>query len=208
MAYDENNRMNAEQKEERTEQAAEQRDTEFAADSWMSAVFQTDDPKRRENITYDPYTHTERYRGEEAMDGVSANPPLANRAGNDVDRTVATDGIYDRNPVRVQTRNFETEAATEFTPVTPRQTGRMEDRRSPETDEEQRTGAGTGVGMTGLALSILSLFVLPYLIAPIGMILGYLAFRRDARTLGAWAMAVGAAAILGAVLIYPMFLVT
>jgi hypothetical protein len=61
------------------------------------------------------------------------------------------------------------------------------------------------MGMVGIGLSVLSLFLLPYLLAPAGIIVGYLAFRRNARTTGTWAMVIGALAILGALLIYPYY---
>ncbi|MGI6187649.1 MAG: DUF456 domain-containing protein, partial [Brevibacillus sp.] len=64
----------------------------------------------------------------------------------------------------------------------------------------------SGIGWTGLGLSILSLFLLPYIVAPIGVVLGYLAYRRNARTLGVWAMIVGAIAIIGALIIYPYYI--
>jgi hypothetical protein len=217
MAYDQEKRMNGEQKEERGDQTKalgqpdndkivnSQVGSEFAADSWMGGMFQPLESKSREDITYDPNTQTERYRGNDQLDGETPVPPL-------------TSNVTDFNPfVKVEHRgdkrsSYETEAATEIAPpVSPRSIGRSDGdsnaARSPVTISEETTG-GTGIGVIGLGLSILSLFTLPYVIAPIGMIMGYLAFRREARTLGAWAMAVGAVAILGAVLIYPYFVVT
>jgi hypothetical protein len=64
-------------------------------------------------------------------------------------------------------------------------------------------GVGNGLGWIGLGVSILSLFFLPYLLGPAGIVLGYLAYRQNARTLGIWAMVAGTLGILGALLLYP-----
>lgn len=83
----------------------------------------------------------------------------------------------------------------------------------PRRDPDARDGdgmfmqSGSGWGWAGLGISILSLFLWPYFLGPIGIVLGYMAFRNDARTLGTWAMVIGAIAILGALLVIP-FLMT
>ncbi|USG67230.1 DUF5353 domain-containing protein [Brevibacillus ruminantium] len=187
MAYDKDERMNAEQKEADNGLAemVDQRDTEFAADSWMGAVFTPDTSKTKRIIDYDPQTQTERYEGE------STETPFGNLAGADVERVPS-------RTTAERTRDYDVESAAEIAePV-------RGVRRSNQTESEPENGA-SGLGMTGLGLSILSLFLLPYLIAPVGMILGYMAFRRNARTLGTWAMIVGAVALIGALVIYPYY---
>jgi hypothetical protein len=59
-----------------------------------------------------------------------------------------------------------------------------------ETMEEQEAG-GTGLGWTALVLSIVSLFLMPILLASIGVITGFFAYRNGARTLGMWSIAIG-----------------
>jgi hypothetical protein len=187
MAYDRTERMDAEQKEVQSNNTAngavktfgeEAADTEFAADTWTGAVFTPQEKRSRETITYDPHTQTERYRGEDSLDGGALIPPLR---GKNVTR-------------------YET--AAEIAP----DYRTREEGRSPVSEPERENNKGGGVGMTALGLSILSLFLLPYLLAPIGLVLGYLAFRRGARTMGVWAMVIGVAAILGAIVIYPFFI--
>ncbi|MFY0544644.1 DUF456 domain-containing protein [Brevibacillus sp. H7] len=197
MAYDRNERMNAERKEENNgvvDDRAEKRDadntdTEFAADTWMGAVFNPEASRPRGNLKYDPHTYTERYEGDR---GLANETDLPYRQETED----AGEGV-DRRPVR-SILGDDVETAAEIAEPTRREP------RSPVTEANEDNASG-GIGMVGLGLSILSLFLLPYLVAPIGMVMGYLAYRRNARTLGAWAMIVGAVAILGALVIYPYY---
>ncbi|EMT52168.1 MFS transporter [Brevibacillus borstelensis] len=189
MAYDENERMNAERKEADNGPAemVDQRDTEFAVDSWMGAVFNPDSNNVKRNIDYDPLTRTERYNGEQQ------------NANLDGDLTQAREETeHPHYTVERSAKDYQTETAAEIAePI-------RGTRRSAETKADPENGA-SGLGMTGLGLSILSLFLLPYLIAPVGFVLGYLAYRRDARTLGTWAMIIGVVAVLGALIVYPYY---
>jgi len=197
MTYDQDERMNAEQKEGASAAAAEakrntnQADTEFAADTWMGAVFNPEANASKGNIKNDPNTYTERYSGESG---------LANDTDTDLPDRQLTAETGDRvtiRPVRSIVGDDVETAAEIGEPI----------RREPRSpvNETNRNEAARGLGMVGLGLSVLSLFLLPYLIAPIGIVIGYMAYRRNARTLGTWAMIVGAIAILGALLIYPYY---
>lgn len=188
---DQKPRTNAERKEDTGfSETVDLHDTEFAADTWSSHYKQNGDSARR-SIEYDPYSQTERYKGElegqemdfsERLDGVALTKENGQTASADRDDDVETAAEI-AEPIRYSPRDA---------------------RREPDVEENRENGA-SGIGMTGLGLSILSLFLLPYLMAPIGMVLGYLAYRRNSRTLGAWAMIVGAIAILGALVIYPYY---
>ena len=68
-----------------------------------------------------------------------------------------------------------------------------------------RTEAGTGMGWAGLILSILSLFVMPILFGAAGIVLGFIARRRGAEGLGAWAIGIGAISIIVGIFILPFF---
>ncbi|WNC13227.1 DUF456 domain-containing protein [Brevibacillus brevis] len=188
---DRNERMNAKRKEDTGfSETVDLHDTEFAADAWTEAAFDEDEKQARmRRIQYDPYTHTERYTGESA------------RVENDFsDRLDGVDRTREEHYRVAGVRDNDAETAAEIAePVRAHRTVR-ENR-----DEDGRENGASGIGMTGLGLSILSLFLMPYLIAPIGMVLGYLAYRRNSRSLGAWAMIVGAIAILGALVIYPFY---
>jgi len=197
MTYDQDERMNAEQKEGASAAAAEakrntnQADTEFAADTWMGAVFNPEANASKGNINNDPNTYTERYSGESG---------LANDSDTDLPDRQLTAETGDRvtiRPVRSIVGDDVETAAEIGEPI----------RREPRSpvNETNWNEAARGLGMVGLGLSVLSLFLLPYLIAPIGIVIGYMAYRRNARTLGTWAMIVGAIAILGALLIYPYY---
>jgi hypothetical protein len=192
MAYDRDERVNAERKEGDNGLAEmfDQRDTEFA-DSWMGAALDENPVRSRGNIQYDPNTQTERYLGERSVDAAGADlTQQVNREG---------DKRRENRPDTSTLFGDDVETAAEIAePV-------RETRRTDNVDTQPENGA-SGIGWTGLGLSILSLFLLPYIVAPIGMVLGYLAYRRNARTLGVWAMIVGAIAILGALIIYPYYI--
>ncbi|MED1795952.1 DUF456 domain-containing protein [Brevibacillus nitrificans] len=188
---DRKERMNAKRKEDTGfSETVDMHDTEFAADTWTNAAFDDDDERSvKRRIQYDPFTHTERYTGE--------------RDGDEDDFSERLDGIDRTQEEKYRAsaiRDDDVEAAAEIAePIPVRRTVRDAN------DEDSRENGASGIGMTGLGLSILSLFLMPYLFAPIGMVLGYLAYRRNSRSLGAWAMIVGAIAILGALVIYPFY---
>lgn len=73
-----------------------------------------------------------------------------------------------------------------------------------ERDRETATG-GRGVGIVGLALSIISLFVLPILFGATGIVLGFIARRRGATSLGSWAIGIGVVSIIVGMFILPFF---
>jgi hypothetical protein len=183
---EQNERMNAKRKEDTGfSETYDQHDTEFASDTWRRAAFDSDEERSTKNIEYDPYTQVERYTGE---------------AREELDFSQRLDGVDRVEKRHFAVRDDDVEAAAEIAEPLPAR------RAARETDvEDSPENGASGIGMTGLGLSILSLFLLPYLVAPIGMVLGYLAYRRNARTLGAWAMIVGAIAILGALVIYPFY---
>jgi hypothetical protein len=77
-------------------------------------------------------------------------------------------------------------------------------RETVETDNNTATG-GTGMGWLALALSIISLFVMPVLMGAAGIIIGFIARRRGATGLGAWAIGIGAISIIVGIFILPFF---
>jgi hypothetical protein len=74
-----------------------------------------------------------------------------------------------------------------------------------DTDRGDTQTGGKGIGFTALALSIISLFVLPILFGAAGIILGFVARRRGAEGLGSWAIGIGAIAIVVGIFILPFF---
>jgi hypothetical protein len=79
-------------------------------------------------------------------------------------------------------------------------------RRGQDTERENlREAGGSGIGYVGLALSILSLFVMPILLGAAGIVLGFIARSRGAVGLGAWAIGIGAVSLIIGVFILPFF---
>jgi hypothetical protein len=76
--------------------------------------------------------------------------------------------------------------------------------RDREVNRERAEG-GTGMGWAALVLSILSLFVMPILFGAAGIVLGFVARRRGAEGLGAWAIGIGAISIIVGIFILPFF---
>ncbi|WP_051348471.1 DUF4190 domain-containing protein [Peribacillus kribbensis] len=96
---------------------------------------------------------------------------------------------------------FNTEMSAEVLPGT----SHMLSRSETENHEQSVLGAGTGIGYAALAVSILSLFLAPVLFGIVGIVLGFMARNREAKTLGNWAIGIGAFALIVGVIILPFF---
>lgn len=189
---DQEERMTAKRKEDTGfSETVDLHDTEIAADTWTRAALSDDISAPKRKIEYDPYSQTERYTGELGGEEVAIYGQALEK--EEEDRSVkhfTARGVHDD----------DVETAAEIAePIRGRRQSDQED-----SDDSPQSGA-SGVGVTGLVLSILSLFLWPYLLGIVGIVLGIVAYRRDARTLGGWAMVIGAIGILGALLIYPYF---
>ncbi|MDR6224990.1 DUF4190 domain-containing protein [Desmospora profundinema] len=93
----------------------------------------------------------------------------------------------------------DVEAATEVAPVAgPIERERERDDRSPETRD-----AGRGMGIFSLVLSVLSFFMVPFLLGPAAIVLGIISARRGNR-LGVWAVGLGAVSIILTAFIAPI----
>jgi hypothetical protein len=75
------------------------------------------------------------------------------------------------------------------------------------TGEEQETKASAGImGMSALAISILSLFVLPVILGITGVVLGFVARKRGgAKGLANWAIGIGAISIIIGMFVLPFY---
>lgn len=69
----------------------------------------------------------------------------------------------------------------------------------------ERADGGVGYGTVALALSILSLFVLPILFGALGIVFGFVARARGASALGAWAIGIGVVSLIIGIFILPFF---
>ncbi|ANB61573.1 hypothetical protein [Anoxybacteroides amylolyticum] len=73
-------------------------------------------------------------------------------------------------------------------------------------EREEREGAnGSGWGWTALALSVLSLFIMPILLGAAGIIVGFIARRRGATMLGMWAIGIGIVSIIIKLFVIPFY---
>ncbi|MGD8192250.1 DUF456 domain-containing protein [Brevibacillus ginsengisoli] len=197
MADEKNAQLNADKKEVTTPQPFQSYldDTEFGADTWMGAVMNPDASRSNTNMMHNPGKKTDEYLG-----------PQATWSHTDLPATQANNSQNNANRSNDISNLTKYEMGAEAGAL-PRMDTRRNESKSPVTGPNQARGdAAGGLGMVGLGLSLLSLFMLPYLLAPIGIVLGYLAMRRNATTLGTWAMIVGAIAILGALIVYPYFI--
>jgi hypothetical protein len=97
--------------------------------------------------------------------------------------------------------DFETETAAEIAaPVNLRR-----DYAEVDSDDDKVVSGGKGIGFLALALSIISLFMLPVILGAAGIIVGFIARRRGANALGAWAIGIGLVSLILGIFITPFF---
>ncbi len=113
------------------------------------------------------------------------------RAGYDADLVDAT----------LDNDEFLEETAAEVAPTYRTDNGNNGEARNDAAD----AAGGRVTGYIALALSIISLFMLPVLLGIAGIIVGYIARRQGAAGLGAWAMGIGAVSLVLGIFITPFF---
>lgn len=70
--------------------------------------------------------------------------------------------------------------------------------------ESEEVGQGSRVmGYTGLAFGIASLFLWSIILGPVAAVIGYYAYVKEQKTLGAWAMGLGIVATLSYFVMIP-----
>jgi hypothetical protein len=154
---------------------------------------------------------------------VEENKYALNRNRTDVDAYTNDEYVTNATPVvdpnvddkyvvdtPILNSNFDEEYAAEVAPkivdfnrreAEPRE---VEKSNIIENNVDNVTG-GKGIGGLALALSILSLFVLPIILGAAGIIIGFIARRRGATSLGSWAIGIGAVSIIVGMFILPFF---
>jgi len=100
--------------------------------------------------------------------------------------------------------NSQEEFAAEIAPATTNVIPLNRKQESVAEDKDAEKVNRSGWTVTGLLLSVFSLFFLPVLLASAGILLGYLGYRRGERTLGFWAMGLGAISLLGTLIVSVM----
>jgi hypothetical protein len=121
----------------------------------------------------------------------------------------STRGLQEDKTVDIQHRlpapNYIEETSAEIAAPTSF-TGNTFSRKDTDmNNRNEKAMEGKGVGFAALALSIISLFVLPILFGAAGIILGFVARRRGANSLGNWAIGLGAISIIVGMFILPFF---
>jgi hypothetical protein len=98
-------------------------------------------------------------------------------------------------------REHQEEYAAEVNPVSMQvrdTTPRVEN----ETKEVEYAGSKV-MGYTGLAMGIASLFLWSIILGPISVVVGYYAYAKEQKTLGAWAMGLGIVSTLSYFVMIP-----
>ena len=75
-------------------------------------------------------------------------------------------------------------------------------------DKQTALGIGAGanvMGWSALAVSLISLFVMPVILGAAAIVLGVMARRRGADTLGAWSIGIGAVSVIIGIFVLPFF---
>lgn len=78
------------------------------------------------------------------------------------------------------------------------------DHRYEQEGKREREG-GRATGMIAIILSVLSLFILPVLFGAAGIIVGFIARRQGAKSLGNWAIGIGIVSIIISLFFAPFF---
>lgn len=93
---------------------------------------------------------------------------------------------------------YREEAAAEVVPLDSQ-------RKSEEEafEEDRQTVKTHRVGILALVLSILSLLIMPIILGAAGIITGIYARRRESKTLGNWAIGIGAVSIIASLIFSP-----
>ncbi|MBH0166379.1 DUF4190 domain-containing protein [Fictibacillus sp. 7GRE50] len=79
-----------------------------------------------------------------------------------------------------------------------------DDHRHEHEDSQERAG-GKATGIIAIILSVLSLFILPVLFGAAGIIVGFIARRQGAHSLGNWAIGIGVVSIIISLFFAPFF---
>jgi hypothetical protein len=118
----------------------------------------------------------------------------------------------ERNERNINEADYREEMAAEAAPVKsdmvypeyerPRTTDKDHHR---EHEEEREREGGRAAGVIAIILSVLSLFIAPVLFGAAGIIVGFVARRQGAQTLGNWAIGIGIVSIIISLFFAPFF---
>lgn len=126
---------------------------------------------------------------------------MANGFNENENRETIANNYIDPNIDTPNNHDFMEETAAEVT--TPISTPINKPVRRDNTLQNKDAVTGNGIGWLALALSIISLFVWPVILGAAGIIVGFIARRRGAEGLGAWAIGIGVVSIIIGIFIVP-----
>ncbi|RYL90419.1 hypothetical protein ABNN70_12800 [Sporolactobacillus sp. Y61] len=118
-------------------------------------------------------------------------------AGRDHDE----ESLYDKRNAYNNEEYAKELAADQYDPEAAR---RNRDDKPLHSEGRRSLEGGTGIGWLALIISACALFFLPIVLGIAGIIIGYVAYRQGARTLGGWAIGIGIVAVL-IQLLSPLF---
>ncbi|KHD84830.1 hypothetical protein [Heyndrickxia ginsengihumi] len=102
-----------------------------------------------------------------------------------------------------QHRDYEEETAAEIaSPVVTPLPVRRDDVREEEDDDDAVSHI---YGWAALAVAILSLFFMPVILGVAAIVLGFIARKKDAATLGIWSICIGAISLIIGLFFTPFF---
>lgn len=101
-----------------------------------------------------------------------------------------------------QDRSLHEEYAAEVSPL-PVQVHRAGTGETETGDSSETRSSSKGMGYTGLALGIASLFMWSIILGPAAAVLGYYAYAKGQKTTGAWAMGLGIVSTLSYFIMIP-----
>ncbi len=140
-------------------------------------------------------TQSSKYKEETASE-FGSNLPMVVSLKKDDPNTMRGASV----PIR---SNHREETAAEIAALVP--LARNKQQTNQNNNGQAQAMGGAGLGTLALALSILSLFVMPILFGAAGIVLGFVARRRGAQGMGAWAIGIGAVSIIIGIFILPFF---
>ncbi|MGE7764502.1 DUF4190 domain-containing protein [Peribacillus sp. NPDC096540] len=114
--------------------------------------------------------------------------------------TAADDRRYENRESTVKADNRYREETSAEISTPPQRRGYNDE----SVDSEDRTSSGNVVGVISLIISIISLFMMPFILGAVGIIVGIFARSRGSK-MGTWAIVIGAVSIIVGIFILPFF---
>ncbi|MFJ7857627.1 DUF4190 domain-containing protein [Peribacillus sp. NPDC097206] len=103
-----------------------------------------------------------------------------------------------RNDTSVQDSRYQEETSAEISTIP------NESKMNGRSDASGKASGGTGIGAIALIISILSLFMMPFILGILGIIIGFSARKRGS-SMGSWAIGISAVSIIVGIFILPFF---